>query len=208
LLNTPAMNQLSEPLAVALDHHQAGRMAEAERGYRAILKERPDHVDALHYLGVLLHQRGGNEDAANLLDRALGLVPDSSACWSNRGLVAAALGDLPHAVACHERALAIDPAFGNGRNNLGAALQKQGRFDESIEQLEILLAQDPDFVDARLNLGSTLALRSATTKRWRYIARHLHGIRTTSTRNSAKVTRCANSSDSMKPSPACTGRSS
>jgi len=67
-MNTPAMNQLSAPLAAALDLHQAGRMAEAESGYRAILKERPDHVDALHYLGVLLHQRGDNEDAAKLLD--------------------------------------------------------------------------------------------------------------------------------------------
>ena len=132
-------------------------MAEAEGGYRAILKEHPDNVDALHYLGVLLHQRDDNEDAAKLLDRALGLAPDASACWSNRGLVAAAQDDLPHAVACYERALAIDPAFANARNNLGTALQKQGRFDESIEQHEILLAQYPDFIDARLNLGSTLA---------------------------------------------------
>jgi tetratricopeptide (TPR) repeat protein len=156
-MNTPAMKQLSEPLAVALEHHQAGHMAEAESGYRAILKEHPDHVDALHYLGVLLHQRGDNEDAAKLLDRALGLALDGSACLSNRGLVAAALGDLPHAVACYERALAINPAFSNARNNLGTALQKQGRFDEAIEQYETLLAQDPDFIDARLNLGSTLA---------------------------------------------------
>jgi tetratricopeptide (TPR) repeat protein len=156
-MNTPAMNQLSAPLAAALDLHQAGHMAEAESGYRAILKERPDHADALHYLGVLLHQRGDNEDAAKLLDRALALAPDASACWSNRGLVAAALGDLPHAVACYERALAIDPSFSNARNNLGTALQKQGRFDASIEQHETLLAQDPDFIDARLNLGSTLA---------------------------------------------------
>lgn len=106
---------------------------------------------------MLLHQRGDNEEAAKLLDRALGFVPDATACLSNRGLVEAALGDLPEAVACHERALAIDPAFGNARNSLGTVLQKQGRFDESIEQLELLLAQDPDFIDARLNLGSTLA---------------------------------------------------
>jgi len=94
-MNTPAMNQLAELLAAALDLHQAGHMAEAESGYRAVLKEHPDHIDALHYLGVLLHQRGDNEGAAKLLDRALGLAPDASACLANRGLVAAALGDLP-----------------------------------------------------------------------------------------------------------------
>jgi tetratricopeptide (TPR) repeat protein len=151
------MNQLSAPLAIALENHQAGHMADAESGYRAILEEHPDHVDALHYLGVLLHQRGDNEHAAKLLDRALSLALDAAACWSNRGLVAAALGDLPYAVECHERALAIDPAFSNARNNLGVALQKQGLFNEAIEQHKTLLAQDPDFFDARLNLGSTFA---------------------------------------------------
>jgi tetratricopeptide (TPR) repeat protein len=151
------MNQLAAPLALSLDHHQSGRLAEAESGYRAILKELPDHVDALHYLGVLLHQHGDNEGAAKLLDRALALALDASACWSNRGLVSGALGDLPHAVECQERALAIDPAFANARNNLGVALHKQGRYAEAIEQFQIVLAQTPDFVDAQLNLGASLA---------------------------------------------------
>jgi tetratricopeptide (TPR) repeat protein len=145
------------PLSVALDHHQAGRLAEAEAGYRAILKDHPDHVDALHYLGVLLYQRGEHEQAAHVLDRALALALDASACWSNRGLVAAALGDTAHAIECQERALAIDPLFSNARNNLGVALQKRGLLDEAIEQYQTLLAHDPDFSDARMNLGATLA---------------------------------------------------
>ncbi|SOE50973.1 Tetratricopeptide repeat-containing protein [Burkholderia sp. D7] len=130
MLNTPAMNQLTEPPAVALDLHQAGHMAEAERRYQAILKESPDHADALHYLGVLLHQRGDNERAAQLLDRALSLAPDDTACWSSRGLVAGAIGDLPYSVRCYEQALSIDPAFANTRNNLGIALQKGAARDQ------------------------------------------------------------------------------
>lgn len=151
------MNQLAAPLAVALDHHQSGHVTEAERGYRAILAARPDYVDALHYLGVLLYQRGENEAAAAMLDKALGIALDASACWSNRGLIAATMNDLPLAVECHERALAIDPDFSNARNNLGVALQKQGRYDESIQQYKTLLAKDPHFSDARSNLGISLA---------------------------------------------------
>jgi uncharacterized protein HemY len=52
----------------------------------------------LHYLGVLLYQRGEHEQAAHVLDRPLALALDASACWSNRGLVAAALGDTAHAI--------------------------------------------------------------------------------------------------------------
>ncbi|MGV7242159.1 tetratricopeptide repeat protein [Caballeronia sp. M23-90] len=72
------MNQLAEPYARAFSHHQAGQMAEAESGYRQVLQQRPDHVDALHHLGVLLHQRGEDLEAAKLLDRALGLALDAS----------------------------------------------------------------------------------------------------------------------------------
>jgi tetratricopeptide (TPR) repeat protein len=124
------MNQLAERLAVALDLHQAGHMAEAERRYQAILKESPDHADALHYLGVLLHRRGDNERDAQLLDRALSLVPDDTACWSSRGLVAGAIGDLPYSVRCYEQALSIDPAFANARNSLGTVLQKGAACDQ------------------------------------------------------------------------------
>ncbi|MDN7180741.1 hypothetical protein M0D69_22640 [Caballeronia sp. SEWSISQ10-4 2] len=52
------MNQLCAPLAAALVHHQAGRLADADSGYREILDERPDHVDALHDLGVGRLERG------------------------------------------------------------------------------------------------------------------------------------------------------
>jgi tetratricopeptide (TPR) repeat protein len=153
----PAMKQVFTPFSVALDNHQAGRLTEAEAAYRAILGQHPDHADALHYLGVLLHQRGDDASAAPLLDRALALTPEIAACWSHRGLVAVALGDMAHAIECQEHALALDPAFSNARNNLAVALQKSGRVEEAIEQYKMLLAQDPGFADARTNLGAALS---------------------------------------------------
>jgi tetratricopeptide (TPR) repeat protein len=142
---------------VALDHHHAGRLADAEAGYRGIVGENPDHVEALHHLGVLLHQRRQHANAAAFLDRALVLSPHYAACWSNRGLVAAALGDAEFAVACHRRALIVDPWFANARNNLGVALHALGRFGEAIDELRLLIAQQPDFIDAYTNLGASLA---------------------------------------------------
>lgn len=144
------------PLYLALDHHQAGRPTAAEAGYRSIIEDNPAHVEALHYLGVLLHQRGESAQAAPLLDRALVLSPEYAACWSNRGLVAAALGDAEFAVACQRRALAIDPSFANAYNNLGVALQKIGHDDEAADAYQKAIARQPDFVDAYTNLGSAL----------------------------------------------------
>lgn len=56
--------------------HSQGRLDEAESGYRALLAENPDSVDALHMLGVLRRQRQDLAEARRLLDRARGLAPE------------------------------------------------------------------------------------------------------------------------------------
>jgi thioredoxin-like negative regulator of GroEL len=58
-----------EALATALRHHQAGRLQEAEPIYQQILRAEPNHVDALHLLGVLAQQRGDNERAIECIAR-------------------------------------------------------------------------------------------------------------------------------------------
>ena len=45
-------------------HHQAGRLAEAERVYRAVLEIDPKNADALHLLGVIGGQTGRHDLAA------------------------------------------------------------------------------------------------------------------------------------------------
>ncbi|MDD5174794.1 MAG: tetratricopeptide repeat protein, partial [Sterolibacterium sp.] len=47
---------LEQALQQAIAHHQAGRLQDAERLYRAILQAQPNHPDANHNLGVLALQ--------------------------------------------------------------------------------------------------------------------------------------------------------
>lgn len=55
--------------------HQAGKLAKAETDYRRVLTEDPDNADALHLLGILLHQRGQSTAGIRLLDRSLEKSP-------------------------------------------------------------------------------------------------------------------------------------
>jgi len=57
------MTTLSESLAIALQHHQAGRLPEAEEIYRQVLQQQPNQVDALQLLGVIVYQSGQLEEA-------------------------------------------------------------------------------------------------------------------------------------------------
>lgn len=144
-------------LAAALDAHQAGRLDQAAPLYQEALTINPVHADALHYFGGLHHQRRDHAAAAALLDHALEIEPANAACWSNRGLIAAALGRYDEAQRCYWQALQLQPDFADARNNLGVTLQAQGEHEAAVRQYREAVALNPSLVDARLNLGTALA---------------------------------------------------
>src|ERR1700744_2222262 len=76
----------------ALRQHQAGRLAEAETGYRAILDLAPGHDESLHLLGVIACQVGQHAPAVALIERAIALRPGIPVYHYNLGLALLALG--------------------------------------------------------------------------------------------------------------------
>jgi len=73
------MPTVSEALAIAVQHHQAGDLQAAEQIYRQILADNPNHADALHLLGVIAYQMGQNEVAIDRIRRAIELNATESA---------------------------------------------------------------------------------------------------------------------------------
>ncbi len=139
-----------------MQHHRAGRLAEAEASYRGILATDPDNIDALHLLGVVAHQGGRQEQAADLIARSLALNAGNAAAHSNLGVVLAAQGKPLEAMASYGRALALQPDFADAHFGLGNALRDLGRLDEAAACLQAALALNPDFVQAHCNLGILL----------------------------------------------------
>ena len=148
---------LAALVANALHAHRAGQLDEAAPLYQEALAINPIHTEALHYFGVLQHQRRNHAAAADLLDHALELDPTNAACWSNRGLVAAALGLHEEARRCYWQALQFQPDFPDARNNLGVTLQAQGELEGAVHQYRQALALNSSMLDAHLNLGTALA---------------------------------------------------
>src|SRR6478735_9197296 len=101
------MSELSaeQAFALALQHHRAGRLADAERGYREILRREPEHADSLHLLGVIAMQRGDLASALSLVQRAVALRPDAAVCRNNLGQVLDRLGRYDEAARCYEAAI-------------------------------------------------------------------------------------------------------
>ena len=61
------MATISEALAIAVQHHQAGQLQAAEQIYRQILAVDPNQADALHLLGVIASQTGQHEVAVEFI---------------------------------------------------------------------------------------------------------------------------------------------
>ncbi len=151
------MATIPEALAIAIQHHQAGRLQAAEQIYRQILAVEPNHGDAIHLLGLIAHQVGKHEVAVEYIRRAIGLKENVPAFHSNLGNVLKEQGKLDEAIACYRRALELKPDFADAHHNLGVAFKDQGKLDEAIACYRRALELKPDYAEAHHNLGLALS---------------------------------------------------
>jgi tetratricopeptide (TPR) repeat protein len=143
-------------LGIALQHHQAGRLPEAESAYRRILLTDSHNVDALHFLGVIAYQRAEHGKAEELISRALQLKDSNAPAHNNLGNALAAQGKLKQAVASFLSALALDPDYVDALVNLGSAFRAQGKPDKAIECYERALSLAPGSTTATAGLQAAI----------------------------------------------------
>ncbi|HEV3168626.1 MAG TPA: tetratricopeptide repeat protein [Isosphaeraceae bacterium] len=150
---------MPDTLQFALQHHQHGRLHEAARLYEVLLAAQPGHLEALHLLGVVAHQKGDHARAVLLIGRAVAGNPNNAMYHANLAEVYRALGQFDQAVASCRVALRLRPHFPEAVNNLGMALLGQGKTDEAVAQFAEALRLKLDFAMASNNLGNALRLR-------------------------------------------------
>ena len=120
-------DDLAARLGRAVDHHRSGRLADAERDYRAVLAADPSHPDALHLLGVLALQAGHPGPAVDLIEEAIRQAGGVADYHDNLGSALAALDRHAEAAQEHRMAAALNPLSARPRHNLGKGLFKPRR---------------------------------------------------------------------------------
>jgi tetratricopeptide (TPR) repeat protein len=150
------MPTISAALAIAIEHHQGGRLPAAEQIYRQILQADPNQADALHLLGVIAHQVGRNEVAVEYIERSIALKGSAPGPYNNLAQAYQALQKIPEAIASCRRALELHPTFPGAHNNLGNALMVDGKLDEAIACFQRAVELQPDLAQAHSNLGNAL----------------------------------------------------
>ena len=140
----------------AVEYQASGRLAAAEAMYRKILGKRPRNIASLNNLGVVLKERGGLEQAASLLRRAVRISPDFPDAHVNLGTVLEQLGQLDEAAGLYRRALELSPGHPDALSNLGDTFRRAGQYVDAIETYQEAVAGNPGNFNALNKLGDAL----------------------------------------------------
>jgi predicted O-linked N-acetylglucosamine transferase (SPINDLY family) len=147
---------IEQAMGIALEHHRAGRLAEAEPIYRQVLARCPDHGEALHSLGVLAGQAGRNDAAIELIERAIRIAPRIAAYHSNLGEFYRRSAQWGAAAASLRHALALEPGLAAAYTILGNTLWDQGQRESAMAAYRDAIRLQPDQPEAHNNLGNAL----------------------------------------------------
>jgi len=145
-----------ELLRQALDHHHAGRLAEASRLYQEILEATPDDIDVLYLLATLAYQAGQPSHTVELSRRALAVAPEQARLHHLMGLGERALGNAENAEAAFRQAIALEADHARALAVLGQMLKSSARVEEAAALLQRAAVLLPEDADLDCDLGDTL----------------------------------------------------
>lgn len=147
---------IPEALERAVGLYEEGRLREALRLCRQLLKAQGEDDDLLHLAGTMAAELGDHAEAAKLLAPLVARRPDHVDAHYNLGNAQFALGHVDLAIESYRRAIELEPGLAEPYNNLGIALASLGRLSEAIEAYQHAIQAQPAHAGAHNNLGIAL----------------------------------------------------
>jgi tetratricopeptide (TPR) repeat protein len=140
--------EIPSVFAAAWSAHQAGDLASAIAGYRAVLAADGAHPGACVNLAAALRACGQLEEALaafNAASPAAGTMPE---LWFNHGNTLRDLGRNAEAEDAYRRAIALRPDLPGPHFHLGDLLHAAGRSEEALEHWQATLEVAPHHAPA------------------------------------------------------------
>jgi tetratricopeptide (TPR) repeat protein len=98
---------------------RAGRVEDAERGFRALVQSNPELGGPHANLGLIYRQAGKLPESAAALEKATQASPDQALYFNQLGVTYRHQGQFAKAREAYERAIALDPGYAAPYLNLG-----------------------------------------------------------------------------------------
>lgn len=146
---------------------QAGKLAEAEAVYRAVLQSEPGNANAWCYLGMACHDQDRFDEAVAAYRRAIAIQPNFPIAYNNLGNSLRLQRRVKEAMAAFDEALRQKPDYLNAAKNKGTALMWEGFVDEALQAYERAVGMQPDDPETHKNIGVIRLLQGRFTEGWR-----------------------------------------
>lgn len=157
---TPESGKAAPPLinaiAEAITLHRQGALALAKARYEEILAVCPNHVDALHLLGVIANQTGSFVRAIELIEKAILIDPTQGTFFASHGNALQNLGRLQDALTSNDAAIALKPDHVPAHFSKGNALLALGDLNRAVASYDQVISLCPGHAAAYHNRGTAL----------------------------------------------------
>ena len=124
---------MNDALASAFESHRAGRLSDAEQLYLRCLKVDPGNWEALHGLGVICLQQSRFSEARSHLEAVIRSAPRFVPVYNSLAVCLLAAKETEAALKALDRAVELDPGFGDVWVNRGLALRNLGQHRQAAE---------------------------------------------------------------------------
>ncbi|MEO8818297.1 MAG: tetratricopeptide repeat protein [Paralcaligenes sp.] len=147
------LKKLQASMKIGIEHHKAGRTAQAVSIYSSILKVHPHDPQALYLLGLVAQESGDHKKAVALFTKGRNASPTEPVFHLQLGISLNHLGAVDDAISSYRKALALNPAYVEAHCNLGNVLARMGDTDGAIGSYRRALQLAPDLAQIHYNIG-------------------------------------------------------
>lgn len=140
----------------AMFSFQQGRLDEAERQFKQLLRKEPRQPAALNILAVILMSQKRYGEAEPHLQTAVKVGATTDATFYNYGLVLKALGRPDEALERFTQAITLNPGNADSWNNRGTVLNELKDPGRAIDDFDRALALNPASAAALFNKARSL----------------------------------------------------
>jgi tetratricopeptide (TPR) repeat protein len=140
----------------AVEHHRAGRLAQAAAICREILSKRPRHAQAMEMLATIACEKGELDEAVAVYRDALRGYPDDARLHTQLGDVLQTQGHRDEAIAAYREALRLDARCHPAWYSLGCAWLAKDDDATAAACFEKAVALAPGHAPSQHNLGKAL----------------------------------------------------
>ena len=133
----------ADRISEAAEFERNGEPNKAEDIYRDILKQDPDHVEAIRLLAAVAVKHKKFREAEVFLQRAVSLTPDYARVWMDLSNVQRELDEYGAAMMSTERLLELTPRVAESHIAMAAIQAKAGLDQESIQSYQKALKITP-----------------------------------------------------------------